>query len=131
YVQWVQAAVALIAIYPAYYLAGIVGVAYSRVFLTMLMFFFISFLVTSKCQVPFSRIVAVIWRPVVSGIAMFLILIKISNFILLPDWQMLFLKIALGAIVYTAIVLLLWGVSGKPDTFEKSFLEKIRQRLFH
>ncbi len=129
YLLWFQAILTVLSLYPAYYIAGIVGVAYARALLGGIMFLLISFLMVSKCRVDFSRILSVVWRPVAAGIVMFLALTEGAHLVALPDWQLLILKIGLGAVIYTALVLILWRLSGRPDTYEQSFLAKIKARM--
>lgn len=122
YMFWVQALVTIAALYPAYYLAGLEGVAYSKAFIGLIMFFVVSLLVAQKCRVAFRQIVIVVWRPVVAGVVMYTVLINISSLWLLENWLVLIIKIILGAILYVSFMLILWWLAGKPESTEKTLL---------
>lgn len=126
YIYWIQAIITIVTLYPAYYLAELEGVAIARALIGVIMFYVISILVTNKCQVAFSHIINVIWRPVLAGIMMYLALINIYRLIDINDLALLALKIIIGAVFYILLVLLLWRLSGRPATFEATFIQKVK-----
>lgn len=126
YIYWVQALVTVVTIYPAFHYAGILGIAYSRALIGIVMFFVVSSLVVKRCQVSFSQIITVIWRPVISGVIMFVLLLNISNLWGLNSMTLLIFKVVFGAVIYTSLVLFLWLLAGKPATYEEIFVQKIR-----
>ncbi len=128
YIYWVQALATIVTIYPAYSLMGLEGLAYSRVLIGIIMFFVVSRLVVSRCQVGFSQILKVIWRPVVVGIFMYIILINLPNVWELSDVFFLAFKIIFGGIFYVTITIFLWFLLGKPDAAEKEILAKLIKR---
>jgi lipopolysaccharide exporter len=65
-------------------------------------------------------------RPVVGCIAMVLALLGLQAEVSAQPWLMLICKVVVGAVVYGAVVLLLWRLSGRPDGAESYFLEKLR-----
>jgi len=129
YIYWIQALVTMVTIYPAFYIAGIQGVAFSRALIGIIMFIVISYLVVYKCHVTFSQIINVIWRPVLAGVVMFIALLNISELWGLSSWALLILKIILGAVFYILLVVFFWWLSGKPATFEETFIQKIKARV--
>lgn len=130
YIFWVQAIVTMASLYPAYTLLGLEGVAYSRALIGLIMFFVVSRIVVRICQVSFSRIISTIWRPVVAGGVMYIILLNVSGLWLFENWLVLIIKIILGAIIYISLVLILWWLSGKPESGEKTLLDSVRKK-FH
>ena len=130
YIYWVQALVTVITIFPAYFAAGILGIAYSRVLIGIIMFFVVSFLVVNRCQVKFRRIMENVWRPTLAGTAMFAVLVNISTFLVLESWILLIIKIILGVILYILFTFALWWLSGRPDSAEQSLLESLKKKIF-
>jgi O-antigen/teichoic acid export membrane protein len=129
YIFWVQALVTIAALYPAYRLAGLEGVAYSRAFIGLIMFFVVSLLVAQKCQFAFRQIVIVVWRPVVAGVIMYIVLINISSLWLLENWLVLIIKIILGVVLYISLTLILWWLAGKPESSEKTFSDYMMKKV--
>ena len=129
YIYWIQALVTIATIYPAYYLMDLEGVALSRAFIGIIMFIVVSWLVINRCQVGFGQILNVIWRPVMAGIIMYIILINIHNLWELRDIYLLAVKIGAGAIIYISCILIFWLMSGKPSTFEQTFINKIKTNI--
>jgi len=129
YIFWVQALVTIAALYPAYRLAGLEGVAYSRAFIGLIMFFVVSLLVAQKSQVTFRQIVIVVWRPVVAGVMMYILLINVSSPWLLENWLVLIIKIILGAALYVSFILILWWLAGKPESGEKTLLGLMMKKV--
>ena len=129
YIFWVQAIVTMASLYPAYTLLGLEGVAYSRALIGFIMFFVVSRLVVRICQVAFHQIISVIWRPVVAGGVMYIVLINISNSWVLENWLILIIKIILGAAIYVSLILILWWLVGRPETSEKVLLDSVMKKL--
>ena len=129
YIFWVQALVTIASLYPAYRLAGLEGVAYSRAFIGLIMFFVVGLLVAQKSQVIFRLIVIVVWRPVVAGVMMYILLINISSPWLLENWLVLIIKIILGAALYISFILILWWLAGKPESGEKTLLGLMMKKV--
>ncbi|WP_168190341.1 lipopolysaccharide biosynthesis protein [Luteithermobacter gelatinilyticus] len=129
YMFWIQAIVTLSSIYPAYQYFGLEGVAYSRALIGVVMFFVVSMMVVMTCQVRWSRILDVVWRPVIAGVTMYFVLISMTAAFTIPSWQLLFLKILAGIILYPLMALSLWWLSGMPATFEKRLTQQIKLRL--
>lgn len=125
YIYWVQALVTVITIFPAYYIADLQGVAISRALIGIIMFLTVSYLVVQKCQVRFSQIFNVIWRPVTAGVIMYIILINLPNLWAFSEFFFLVFKIISGAVVYASFMIILWVIAGKPDSAEKKIMGKL------
>lgn len=67
-------------------------------------------------------------RPTVSAFLMFVALASIGNVASGSAELDLIVKIVLGAIVYSTVLLLLWRISGKPDGAERYILSNIAPR---
>ncbi|NOZ65296.1 MAG: lipopolysaccharide biosynthesis protein [Alphaproteobacteria bacterium] len=129
YMLWIQAIFTIATLYPAYHLAGLEGIAYSRGLIGIVVFFIISFLVVKKCHVSFSQIVNVIWRPTLAGTGMFIILVNMPNLWMLGNPAMLLIKIISGTILYISFILFLWWLSKKPVSAEQTLLSSIKSRM--
>lgn len=129
YIFWVQAIVTIASLYPAYILLGLEGVAYTRALIGLIMFFIVSQFVVQIYQVAFRQIVAAVWRPVVAGGVMYLVLVNISGLWVLENWLILIIKIILGVIIYASLMLILWWLSGRPESGEKTLLNSAMKRF--
>ena len=129
YIFWVQAFVTIAALYPAYRLAGLEGLAYSRAFIGFIMFFVVSLLVAQKCRFAFRQIIIVVWRPVIAGVLMYIVLINISSLWLLENWLVLIIKIILGVVLYVSFTFILWWLAGKPVSTEKTLLSFMMKKF--
>jgi len=121
-IYWLQALVTLMTLYPAYYLADLEGVAFSRAFIGIFMFSMVSYLVVRRCKVSFGQIIKVVWRPVMAGGLMYAALINMGGLFELNNNIVLGIKILFGGIFYTSVMIILWLLSGKPDTAEKGLI---------
>lgn len=66
-------------------------------------------------------------RPALGCLAMVAALMGLQAVVVAPVWIMLLLKVVTGAVVYCAVVLGLWRLSGRPDGAEAYFLSKLRR----
>jgi len=115
----------LLMIYPAFQAFGIVGMLYVKVIASAFTVAFYYYLLIKYTKVTLTQLRRAIWRPCVSGLTMSFIVL---NFAYFPDvhiFIILLLKISLAAFIYTFLMLLLWLISGKPDSFEKAALQKV------
>ena len=65
-------------------------------------------------------------RPALGCLAMAAALTLLQAEVVAPAWIMLLLKVAVGGVVYCAVVLGLWRLAGRPTGAESYFLGKIR-----
>ncbi len=129
YSSWAQAAIIIATLYPAYQIGGLAGVAYARVFIGIIIFVMISSLVIIKCQVRAVQIANVIWRPGFAGITMYIILLNIPVPAELASWILLIVKVISGVVIYIITVILLWILSGRPNSFEQTAVERIKTAI--
>lgn len=66
-------------------------------------------------------------RPTLGCLAMVAALMALQSAVMAPIWLMLLLKVVVGAVVYCAVVVGLWQLSGRPDGAEAFFLSKLRR----
>lgn len=65
-------------------------------------------------------------RPMLGCLAMVCALLSLQAHVQAPNWLMLALKVATGVVVYSAAIVLLWRLAGRPDGAETYFLSKIK-----
>ncbi|NRA53234.1 MAG: lipopolysaccharide biosynthesis protein [Gammaproteobacteria bacterium] len=127
YIFWCQAIITILSLYPAYSAFGLLGIAYTRALIGVIMFFLVSILVTRLCDVSFKQIINAIWRPVFSGLLMYAIVINISDIFNLSTGLLLLFKLALGVSLYSLFILALWGLSRDKHAIETSLIESTRR----
>lgn len=126
YTFWIQALITIITLYPVYSLWGLIGIAYTRALIGLIMFFVVSYLVAKLCQVSITDILSAIWRPVVAGVLMYFLVIHAAQFYSLKPSITIILKILLGAIFYSLTTLILWLLSGAPASIEADVVSIIK-----
>lgn len=65
-------------------------------------------------------------RPVLGCAAMVFALLGLQAEVALQPWLMLLLKVVVGAVIYCAVVLVLWRLAGRPEGAESYFLDKLK-----
>ena len=125
----VRAALTPFAVYAGFRLAGIEGVAWSKVVLVAFNFWAISWLVTTTRDISRARLVDVVWRPLVAASLMAGAVRLITGFVATgADGLVLGVQITTGAITYALAVLGLWLGCGKPRGIERDVLEMLAAR---
>lgn len=116
-------------LYLAYQFSDLEGVAFVRTVLFML---FAGTLLASAAKVLNFRIidmVKVIWRPVVAGAIMVMNIKWLHGSIVDGEITGLIWDVAIGVISYAVSISVLWFVSGKPETSELMFVERITNAI--
>ena len=105
--------------------------AYTATALVMLPISYVS--VSILLSLKPAQIIAVTWRPALSAMAMYLVVVSLGEVVLtvgairlVPD---LLLRIALGMVSYVATLGVLWLASGRPPGAERTIIEFARERL--
>jgi O-antigen/teichoic acid export membrane protein len=125
----VRAALTPFAVYAGFRLAGIEGVAWSKVLLVAFNFWAISWLVTTTRDISRARLVDVVWRPLVAASLMAGAVRLITGFVATgADGLVLGVQITTGAVTYALAVLGLWLGCGKPRGIERDVLEMLAAR---
>lgn len=124
-----RAALTPFAVYAGFRLAGIEGIAWSKVLLVAFNFWAISWLVTTTRDINRARLVDVVWRPLVAAALMAGAVRLITGFVATgADGLVLGVQITTGAITYALAVLGLWLGCGKPGGIERDVLEMLAAR---
>lgn len=78
-------------------------------------------------QFRWMELAAVVWRPIVAGLAMYAVVTEFDTVVVswFP-WLRLLADAGVGAVTYTAIVLLLWAMSGRATGAETFCLTKAK-----
>jgi lipopolysaccharide exporter len=132
HVSAVQAWLELVIVAPLIIFAvrayGIEGAAVARFAVSMLMLPVMLVVASRICSVPLRRLLAALWRPVVSGALMALALAAPMPY---PAMLVaaLAVKVVLGGVVYVGALLVLWVIAGKPPGPERDLLQHARSRF--
>jgi len=106
---------------------GIIGAAVSRALVAILSLPLMLYLTSRACPVGYRDLASVLWRPLLAGVLMVVVLAAISSY---PETPVLALiaKVALGASIYAVALFILWRISGKPDGIEATILKYVAAR---
>lgn len=108
---------------------GTIGAAQGMLFAAVIGLFISYIFLFAFIKVEFKSILKSLYRPLVSASYMWASLHFISSLAPLnAPWALLILKICCGAVVYLAVLLLLWWLRGCPDSVEKQIVEKIYRK---
>lgn len=108
---------------------GVIGAAWAYLG-TALLFTPVNYLILMKIlNVAAKEILAAVWRPLVATGAMALLLNALVNATQASPVLQLALAVALGSFSYSATVLILWYLSGRPDGSERFLLDKTMPKL--
>ncbi len=123
YIDIARSIVSVSVVYPAYLYAGFLGVAFASIVVTFLVMTAYHFLLCQMTRITFWDIVGDVGRPALSSLIMFMLIELVANSVSLENVAMLFLKVAVGATVYSSCLYLLWFVSARPESLESELLE--------
>jgi len=123
---WLRAIVMLATAIPGAILYGAEGVAaaflFSGLFSICNTFYRLSYRIP---EVKIKALVSTLARPALGGLVMLAAVLWLNTLPLESDIQMLLAKVALGGLVYTALMYGMWHVRGRPDGLESYLTEKI------
>ncbi len=127
-------AVFLLILFPGLYLYmhayGVVGAGFAYLTANLLTLPYAMSITRRLLKFSWGQLTAVIWRPLVSVIVMYasVRLLHAQLDIAMPLLRLL-IESAFGAIVYVALILLLWSSSSRPPGAETYCLERVRGAL--
>jgi O-antigen/teichoic acid export membrane protein len=126
--SWLSAALFIGIALPIVGDFGVQGIAAAKALSGAILMVFVYAGVSRVSGLTASDILAQLWRPLAACSLMSLAVASVppSNEGVLVD---LIVKVAAGAISYSAALLLLWRLAGSPEGAERFFLGAIRQRL--
>jgi O-antigen/teichoic acid export membrane protein len=128
--QWLRLFGLAIAIVPvAYFTHDLVSVAMTRLIVTIA--------ITPTLFVALSRvfgftvrdIVMTLWRPMVAGLTMAAVVLSANTMITFTGPLRLAIDVALGAASYTAVIMALWNLVGRPQGPEHAFWNGLNSGL--
>jgi O-antigen/teichoic acid export membrane protein len=131
----IQAAILVPALVWGAHRAGPIGVAVATLGVSAVLAPINLWQVFHAIHLRFIEFLAVIWRPLVAAASMYVVVkpLQLSWKVegLFEQLEQTFVLVALGAIIYVLVVLLLWMLSSRPAGAEEYVLEKlqIRRRL--
>jgi hypothetical protein len=119
-----------LAVFPvAYYMRSLEAVAAAR--------FFVTLAITPTLFAALGRVLGlsawaflvILWRPMVSGFAMAIIVLVLNATITFTGAPRLLLDMMLGAATYGVVLMLLWFLVGQPEGPEKMLCAQLHVRL--
>lgn len=108
---------------------GAEGAAASRAGIAAAMVPCTMYLSARTGSVTFSQLLGAAWRPMGAGAIMALVLGVLHLPAALSVALVLLIKVALGAIIYTAVLGALWVAAGRPKGFEANTISQLRKFL--
>ena len=107
---------------------GSEGAAAARVAVAFLMVPLMMVLVARTGCAQLWQFAMALWRPLVASIVMAAAVFSV-HFDNLPVAILAGLKVALGIVVYTGMLLLLWLIAGRPDGIEADVLKRVKSLI--
>jgi O-antigen/teichoic acid export membrane protein len=133
-VAFMQFLVFMALLLPATWSHGATGAAWAFLGTVVLMVPVNQLLITHQLKLSLRGYCARLWRPLVAGIAMLLALNSLKG-VLQPGHAThalvaaLLTCVAAGALVYAAVLYLLWRLSGRPDGAERACLNQFERLM--
>jgi polysaccharide transporter, PST family len=126
-----SALIYLLSMVSVYQVAELEGVAQLRAIFGVLTLAALIYFVSKKREIAFTKVWSIIWRPLVSTIAMFL---GVNYFALILQgdvtiWMSLVAKVSAGAAIYASVLMFLWCMSGRPKTIEADIISMLSKKL--
>lgn len=123
----------LAALIPVAYFAatayGAEGAAMARLGVSAATLPLTLYFVSGACSIPMSRLYSVLWRPLVAGLGMALVLRFAAPGADFPVGLILAAKVMEGILVFPSLLIGLWLLSGRPAGIETKAAEIILARL--
>lgn len=133
-VALVQFVVLLALLLPATWYYGAIGAAWAFLGTALLMAPVNQLLIAHQLKLSLPAYLARLWRPLLAGLAMALALFAFKR-VLVPGQTTaalvatLVAGIAFGALVYGAVLYLLWRLAGRPESAERTCLAQLEQAM--
>lgn len=128
-ISWLQAIIILSSAIPVYLHFGLIGVATVTVVLSAVTLLYLMTMMSRASGIPVATQFGSFAGPMLAGALMAGAVLALPLAFTAPDILMLAAKIAVGAIVYVALIALFWLIAGKPDGLERTALEKVSTSL--
>ncbi|HAY29069.1 MAG TPA: lipopolysaccharide biosynthesis protein [Candidatus Accumulibacter sp.] len=115
---WIELALLLPIVFVATRLNGIEGAAMARLGVSLLVLPVMLRFVSGACSIRIGKLYGAIWRPIVAGLLMSLVLALITPAALGSVVLALALKIVAGTLIFPCALFLLWLAAGRPAGLE-------------
>ena len=126
---WFQVALTIGATLAGIHAFGLIGVALAKLAVVPVFFLVLFYTVVRVSSITRREIGARIWRPSVAGLAMVVTLECFARVAPSNPLSAIAVSTVIGALVYSAAILLLWQSSGRPAGTESFLLDVAAQRL--
>jgi lipopolysaccharide exporter len=114
--QWIRVVMLTSIIGPvAYIYQTIASVAIARLVITILVTPTLFYALSRTLDMPMRDFTGAIWRPVLAGLFMAIVVLTLNFEVHLVGIGRLLLDMAAGAIAYAASLIVLWHLVGRPD----------------
>jgi len=115
---------------------GVIGAAWTYLAVSLAFMPVIYVLLFRSIDLRPARFGAEVWRPLIAATTMFAVIKAFTGWAdtttsFLGMSGLLMASVALGAVVYTIILLLLWQLSGRPSGAERFVADKLNARLLN
>lgn len=120
--SWLELGLLLPTVYFAVQASGIQGAAMARLAVTITVVPVMIYFASNACKFRQSKLYGALWRPLLAGLLMTLMLYVIAASSVEPGVLMLFAKVAAGIVIYPCALLLLWLLAGRPPGLEADVL---------
>lgn len=128
---WLELSLLLPTVYIAAQASGIQGAAIARLAVSITVVPVMIYFASNACKIQQSRLYGAIWRPLLAGLVMTLMLHIIAASQIEPGLLMLVAKVAAGIVIYPCVLIMLWMLVGRPSGLEADLLstgKKLLQR---
>jgi len=120
--QWTRFAALFVCVFPVAYLwHSLLDVAITRFVVTCLITPTLFMTLARALDIKLDEFIATLWRPVTSGGAMAAVLLGLNLLIPFSGPGRLAIDVSTGVATYTAVLMMLWNLSGRPDGPETNF----------
>jgi|ERR1051326_4288375 O-antigen/teichoic acid export membrane protein len=128
--QWLRVFGLAIAIIPVAYMThDLVAVAMTRLIVTIVITPTLFFALSRVFGFTARDIGVTIWRPMVAGLTMSAVVLSANTMIPFTGPLRLVIDVALGAVSYTATIMALWNLVGRPQGPERAFMNRVSSSL--
>jgi O-antigen/teichoic acid export membrane protein len=128
--QWMRVIGTAAVMFPvAYHFRNIELVAVSRLLVTLAVTPTLFLVLMKPFDLTIGDFLRTLWRPLTAGAGMAIAVLAVNSVITFTGNPRLFLDMAIGALVYVSILMLLWAAIGRPQGPEQQFWSRVAPRF--
>ncbi len=127
--SWIEVVVVALALTLTARLGGLTEIAAVRASLAVPILLLMIYLTARCTAVTLGSLVGVLWRPFCTAAVMLLVVRSVDASLAHGHAVELLVETVVGAATYTGVLLLLWLLSGRPDSPEASILRYLAAKL--